>query len=350
MIRPFVYTIGTSPAAVSLAEAFGPWNESGNAFSFSSGLTLDRSAGNVFNYEGGDNTLELLADLGTSWTYHYQDGAGGWTSIPNETEIDPGLYDDGDGGLATATSSDWTSHRVYIEIDGSAHVYYGQRRYWSSADAVRDLNSVIVEDPATSDYVFRGWVVVNGTATDLTDSAQGQFVIAENGPLSARASTSAAAIDINRGTGWAHFTESVADSRVFLSGVRKKLDFSAAPTVLSTHGPVGASGWWDQTDGVFQPDNEGDAYALRVQFDCNPSGNSKDIFLELDIGGTLGTIWSKTLHLIKGAGANTYIIETMNIYALDTFVANGGTFYATVNGDATLTHLGLMITRTFRSQ
>jgi len=69
-----------------------------------------------------------------TFTYYYRDGSGGWTKVTGQTQIDNLHYDDGSGTLATLSDqSGWRKyygvHWVYVAIDGSVFVVYGQDNY-----------------------------------------------------------------------------------------------------------------------------------------------------------------------------------------------------------------------------
>jgi len=68
------------------------------------------------------------------FTYYYRDGAGGWTKITGQTQIDNTHYDDGSGTLATLSDPlGWRKyygvHWVYEDINGNVYVIYGQGDY-----------------------------------------------------------------------------------------------------------------------------------------------------------------------------------------------------------------------------
>lgn len=168
--------------AEDVAELIGTVNVSGNVYSVSSGLELARSAGQIFDYQsnvGTDpedpNIVQISAESPVTATYRYRDGSGGWTSVASETEIDPTLYDDGDGGLATVSATDFTIHRIYLTLAGEDYIYYGQETFSSLADAIDGLNNDVVEDDTIGTAILRCQVIVRGNATDLSDAAQAEF-------------------------------------------------------------------------------------------------------------------------------------------------------------------------------
>ncbi|MCK4248357.1 MAG: hypothetical protein KAX15_01100 [Candidatus Omnitrophica bacterium] len=67
-----------------------------------------------------------VADTFSSW---YRDGAGGWTEVTAQTQIDNGYYDDGTGTLHALTANRYAVFWVYIHFDSDLHVIYGQGDY-----------------------------------------------------------------------------------------------------------------------------------------------------------------------------------------------------------------------------
>lgn len=130
------------------------------------------------------------------------------------------------------------------------------------------------------------------------------------------------------------------------SNVRTLLPNNAA-NVLNVTNPIGGSTWW--ANDKFNPDNSGDTYDLRVGFIADPTLNNRNLTLELDIGGTQGVIWSKTLRLARGAGVDTRIIETIDIFTLGTFIANGGEIFITCDGDVDIYDIVIKIERKYRA-
>jgi len=69
-----------------------------------------------------------------TFTYYYRDGAGGWTKVTGQSQIDNLHYDDGSGTLAElSNSSGWRHyygvHWVYADPSGHVFVVYGQGNY-----------------------------------------------------------------------------------------------------------------------------------------------------------------------------------------------------------------------------
>ncbi|MCK4249555.1 MAG: hypothetical protein KAX15_07220, partial [Candidatus Omnitrophica bacterium] len=67
-----------------------------------------------------------VADTFSSW---YRNGAGGWTEVTAQTQIDNGYYDDGTGTLHALTANRYAVFWVFVHFDSDLHVIYGQDDY-----------------------------------------------------------------------------------------------------------------------------------------------------------------------------------------------------------------------------
>jgi len=74
-------------------------------------------------------TAAIDTSVAGSFIYYYQDGAGGFTEVASQTQINNTQYDDGSGTLAKLTSNRYGVHWVYIEQDGDLSVVYGRGDY-----------------------------------------------------------------------------------------------------------------------------------------------------------------------------------------------------------------------------
>ena len=121
--------------------------------------------------------------------------------------------------------------------------------------------------------------------------------------------------------------------------------------VINTYGPAGSASWWDAANDKFQPDQVGDFYTWRTQFVADPALNDRNLTIELDIGtgGSPNVIWSKTIRLARGAGVDTRVTESMDIYTLGTFVTNGGKVYVTCDGYIEIYDIVHLIHRSWRA-
>lgn len=84
-------------------------------------------------------TAAFDSSVASAFTYVYRDGAGGWTYIPTQTQIDNIHWDDGTGTLATLGTAKYGVHWVYLETDNDVFVLYGR--------GDRNLNDALAAQP-----------------------------------------------------------------------------------------------------------------------------------------------------------------------------------------------------------
>lgn len=70
-----------------------------------------------------------------TWTSYYRDGSGGWTRVGGVTQFPNSQYDDGDGGLASASLLTYVPHWFYSCVDDTHVMLYGQEDSAALADA-----------------------------------------------------------------------------------------------------------------------------------------------------------------------------------------------------------------------
>lgn len=77
--------------------------------------------------------------------------------------------------------------------------------------------------------------------------------------------------------------------------------------------------------------------------------NNRNLTIELDIGGGQGVIWDKTVRLARGNPnpVPTRVTETMDVYTLGTFLANGGEIFLTCDSDASVYNISFKIEKKF---
>jgi len=162
------------------ARAFGPLKISGFTITPQVGnLSLNIGSGTAFNLGGYyQNTPDLPSSynsntyLTSSIIRLYRSGSG--FQFDNNggsyyTSVDPTLYDNGTGTLATVGNGNWSIQRVFVNpITGRSHVYYGQSTYTTYLSAVSSVaTDDFVESEVTKNaYVFAGYLVMNGNASN----------------------------------------------------------------------------------------------------------------------------------------------------------------------------------------
>jgi hypothetical protein len=174
------YGIGTS--LEDLAWGLGSFNKEGNVFSANgANLLLNRTAGVAFRWAAGHGTTPESPNIRTStseiglgtYYYHVQNR----TFVDANSSIIPTHYDNV-GVLTPVPAGNWTVQRVYYFPASTTHVTYGQELYDTMQDAIAgisdepvELNSEILEGS-----ILRAFLVLKGSATDLSDSNNASIV------------------------------------------------------------------------------------------------------------------------------------------------------------------------------
>ena len=172
-----------------LGEALGTVNVSGNVISANGpNLKLDCSAGSIFRVgvnakDNAKNPNEISGATVAAFPFFYtwRNGVGGF-EIASATDVLPGAYDDGTGGVGTPNGSvgnnEWSIHRVFVERStGTFALQFGTATYGSKADAIANIKSEPFDkNPALRGWVLRSAVIVKGNATDLSNLTDADFV------------------------------------------------------------------------------------------------------------------------------------------------------------------------------
>lgn len=167
--------------------SFGPFNVSGNVYGPTGSLQILRSAGETFdsnaNYENDRKSPHILTtslEDPCDIYYYYRDGVGDWVNDNAVvTNVDPNYYDDGSGTLASVPSGNWTIQVLAFYAQTlSNDIQYGQTVYASKEAAKSALQDAVDINPYNSFDTFRGWLIVKQGATDLTNTAQAEFIAA----------------------------------------------------------------------------------------------------------------------------------------------------------------------------
>lgn len=140
-------------------------------------------------------------------------------------------------------------------------------------------------------------------------------------------------------SGWEQYTDAAVTAvagQNITAGSSATLQIDGDSSNVSQTPVDATSPLWDTVTNKFMPIASGDAYDLRVNLHAeNYSGPSPYIDIELDIGGALGVIASVTVPLLK-AGDEGKIMVPFPVFALATFVANGGFFRIKYEGSGSV--------------
>lgn len=91
----------------------------------------------VYYVLNNEFTVDAFVGGVDTFEYVYGDGAGGWTRVAAQTDIDNASYDDGDGALGVVGNNKFANHFLYavINIPGHYKVVYGTADYGTLAAA-----------------------------------------------------------------------------------------------------------------------------------------------------------------------------------------------------------------------
>lgn len=94
------------------------------------------------------------------------------------------------------------------------------------------------------------------------------------------------------------------------------------------------------------PQSTGETYELRVNFSANSSTVNNYIIVSLDIGGTQGVILERTISFPRGNNIDHAFSTTSILFALNTFVTNGGTLSIYCEDEIDIWGVSYVIVRT----
>lgn len=115
-----------------------------------------------------------------------------------------------------------------------------------------------------------------------------------------------------------------------------------------TYLPFGVSSLYNGT--VMTPDQIGDAYEISIRFKTKSSINEGAVRVALDIGGSMGEVFSDSRRLVRGTGDENSMAFNFTAFSLDTFVANGGTVkFEAVAGDQSVYDIVFVVVRTHKA-
>jgi hypothetical protein len=171
--------------AFDFIETFGPLKVTGLTVTGQTGtLRLNVGAGESFILGGfyqqdpqnishkstsAYNTASIARVYRSGSTFTTDNNGGSFYTV-----VDPTKYDqNGNGTLSNVGGGSFTIQRVFFNpFTGRVHVYYGQKTYNNIADARANLASDPFNEAVYTahQYVFVAYLLVNGGATDLTNT------------------------------------------------------------------------------------------------------------------------------------------------------------------------------------
>ena len=151
--------------------------------------------------------------------------------------------------------------------------------------------------------------------------------------------------------GWGYYKHN-SGTQVFDNTFSKLLIDGLESSSTSAYLPYqirGTSELWDNATNRITPITVGDSYTVRVDLPVTAEeGNPTEITISLDIGATTSiTIPINTDYVKAGRSVPYQITFNFDIFALETFKANGGQFFLKTNtGTITVANPAIKITRT----
>lgn len=133
---------------------------------------------------------------------------------------------------------------------------------------------------------------------------------------------------------------------VLLPGVRTKFVCDSGFSVIERLPDDATKALWNGATSKMEPINAFDMYIMRLTLTAEGFGGpTAFVSMELDIAGAIGVIWADTRRLLR-SGAQ-HISITIPVFSGSTFLANGGEFYLTYEGNGTCSvyKTEVMITR-----
>lgn len=151
--------------------------------------------------------------------------------------------------------------------------------------------------------------------------------------------------------GWANYEDSQyteLSPQSFPAGVRTLLTNNTGGAQTNEEYLNEPSPLW--ANDKIMPAQIGDAYDLRISFKAKSATADNFLTLELDIGdGSPVVIFGESRRLLKTAGTENRVAFAIPIFALDTFILNGGKIYVTANADIDVYETGILLIKTFRN-
>lgn len=148
--------------------------------------------------------------------------------------------------------------------------------------------------------------------------------------------------------GWAYYDDSQYTSgsplNINNTTTQVTIDGLGSSTELS-YLPDGIS-FFDTTTSEITPENIGDSYILRFDFNAISASNNVLFDVEIDIGsGSPNLVYDQTLTIVKGSNTEQRYSLAIPIYTLNTFLTNGGKIKIATTNNVNFYDFGLFITR-----
>lgn len=146
-------------------------------------------------------------------------------------------------------------------------------------------------------------------------------------------------------SGWGTYTHNGA-TQSLTAGVKATLTNNKG-VFIETQKPEDVTTFYD---GSTILGRSGDGIAIGIELTFTPTSNGLYEFaMSIDIGGSIGELYSQYYAINKGNGVAHKISYTATAYQLDTWQANGGTVKVVCDGPGNITFVRYVIQRTHRA-
>lgn len=215
-------------------------------------------------------------------------------------------------------------------VRGGGRIY----SYSSAADSLAVIASAgYFSDPRVG---FTGGELIG------IDGADGSAVFIADGPGSAT-------INQDTSSGWGAYgdTQYTVGSPFALAANTDTALPNNGLNAIESQKPIDIVTFYD---GTVITGRDGDGISITFEFKAVP-GSTTNTYVEIwiDIGGTVGELYRRTLSFSKGAG--TYSLNaSFTGYTLGTWEANGGTVYVRSNTTVDMYAIRYILTRTHKAR
>lgn len=148
-------------------EALGAFTITGGEYFPSTSLTFSRTAGAIYSFGATDNQVAVSSQVTAGFIYKTAT-----TEFASVNSIDPDYYDL--AGTRTIVPTDnWTVQRMFLMLDGTNKIQYGQAVFANELLALRSIaENFGVEEELDKLGIFKGHLICKRSATSVTNLSE----------------------------------------------------------------------------------------------------------------------------------------------------------------------------------